>query len=365
MSDQGTTFSANFNKWVNGNVLVNMQLWKPVSNALPKVYFYCDNSSPICQPVPPYFNPLDFACPAIDDPNTDICANIGGGGVGGNNSMIENILNGDWVIDGYESSTDEIAKTHLYTFLMASDEDLENDVALIDKRNELNTQAIIQQFILDFENSDLGDLNTTNLQLAQGNITQAALSNAVINSTDAYVIKAKLYNDLYIQYIENEDILSDSVFVNNILSIATSCPLEYGNTVYLAQAMYHLINPYALFQDDDKCNMQAARKTNQVKPKKNIAFIHTQKLIENKLDVYPNPNDGEFRIRLDETGSTINVSIELINTLGQKVYSNTNTIFENGIAIIKIGNLPDGIYQLLLFSAATSTQNKTVIINRK
>jgi hypothetical protein len=296
----------------------------------------------------------------IKPSNSDACANIGGGG--GDFSLAKQILNGEWAIEGYENSTDEIAKIHLYTFLMASDEDLENDASLINRRDDLLSQRDIQQFLLDFEASDLGDLNNVNLQLEQGNITQAALSNAAISSTDGYVIKARKYYDLYIHYLKNEDILTDSLYDAEVLSIAKSCPLEYGNTVYLAQALYHLINPYALFQDDDQCNIQAARKANPVKPKGKIKKTMPSFNTVNLLSVSPNPSNGNFTIH--SIAIENNAIVEILNNIGQVVYKSTPANFSQGDCVINLSNIIDGLY-FLRVSTIENTYSRTLVLKKE
>ena len=70
---------------------------------------------------------------------------------------------------------------------------------------------------------------------------------------------------------------------------------------------------------------------------------------ENLLSIYPNPNNGVFKLKLNEVIE--NSEIKIINALGQELYSKS---LNTEITIIDTKNLSEGIYTLLLM------QNKEI-----
>jgi hypothetical protein len=350
--DQGSPTICNFNKWTNSTVTALHHLYEPVHNALQinAVNFYVPSFGIIHTPtlisggfnIPPPINPF----------NTDACSNIGGGGED-DFSMTEQILNGEWAIEGFENSTDEIARIHFFSFLTATNEDLNNEQNLIVKRDELLTLPNLQQFIIDFENSDLGDLAQVRDLINAGQLPQALIANAGLNNADDYIAGAREYNNLYLQYLNDETILNDEAFQQQVLAMATSCPLQYGNTVYQAQAMYQLIDPWAVFQDDDLCDVPAARKANPTK-----AIINSKKQFNrinkntNKLSVSPNPSNGKFRLNCSEINGL--ARIELVNNIGEIVYKNATANFVNGNFELNLISIGSGLYYVKVIANNTN-----------
>jgi hypothetical protein len=80
------------------------------------------------------------------------------------------------------------------------------------------------------------------------------------------------------------------------------------------------------------------------------------------VSLYPNPNNGSFAIK-GLLNSSINseVSIEMMNSLGQVVYSTTaassNTVLDQKISV----NVPDGIYMLRLKADNQSKSFRVVV----
>jgi len=147
-------------------------------------------------------------------------------------------------------------------------------------------------------------------------------------------------------------------------AIATTCPLEYGSAVYQAQALYQLIDPWTIFQDDDQCNIQAARKANPIKPtkkiKKGIALNESANTAS--FSIYPNPSDGNFKINCSSTLN--NATIEVINTLGEVVYKNTNASLTDGSFIVVLKGVNTGIYHVRVISS-TDNFTKSIVINKQ
>ena len=62
----------------------------------------------------------------------------------------------------------------------------------------------------------------------------------------------------------------------------------------------------------------------------------------NKLQVYPNPSNGNFKITCNDI--TNNANIEIVNSIGQVVYKNSIANFINGAFTLNIENIVTGLY---------------------
>jgi hypothetical protein len=73
-----------------------------------------------------------------------------------------------------------------------------------------------------------------------------------------------------------------------------------------------------------------------------------------RLNVYPNPNNGEFTIQSEN-----DLTVKIVNQLGQVVYSDVLSAENN--KKINVSNLPIGLYYVVC-SDGQSSVNKAVIV---
>ena len=84
--------------------------------------------------------------------------------------------------------------------------------------------------------------------------------------------------------------------------------------------------------------------------------------IVNSLSVFPNPSDGKFRIMLPENPVNSLCSVQVINTLGNVVYSSALNIEKvSNTAEIDIPNLPEGFYFIKFISGNRIYSDKLII----
>jgi hypothetical protein len=82
---------------------------------------------------------------------------------------------------------------------------------------------------------------------------------------------------------------------------------------------------------------------------------------EIKLQASPNPNNGQFFLEFEVTGRD-DLSISIINTLGQQVYNNSYPNFSGKFSKqINAGNLPSGVYTLRIHHDKKAYIRKLVI----
>jgi hypothetical protein len=97
---------------------------------------------------------------------------------------------------------------------------------------------------------------------------------------------------------------------------------------------------------------------------KNISSVNA--VTDERLSIFPNPAQKQLTIKYhDETVSGGKVLIEIINTLGEVVYSNNNnTINDNALSLtISLPSaIQDGIYVVKVTNAKGNISTKQLII---
>ena len=83
--------------------------------------------------------------------------------------------------------------------------------------------------------------------------------------------------------------------------------------------------------------------------------------IANSLHIYPNPNNGVFKVDFN-TSSATDVELQILNLIGQSVYSssfsNINGAFTHPL---DLAGLSSGVYVLELVSKEGRTNRKIII----
>ncbi|WP_299012518.1 BNR-4 repeat-containing protein [uncultured Polaribacter sp.] len=104
---------------------------------------------------------------------------------------------------------------------------------------------------------------------------------------------------------------------------------------------------FLYYRDDGKVITTAvpdtdARSKWQVLPTSQTLSISNEKLLESSMQIYPNPSEGEFTIRFQDTDTIKN--LEIYNVLGKRVYQNSsvrstlkidNARFATGVYLVK------------------------------
>ncbi len=83
-----------------------------------------------------------------------------------------------------------------------------------------------------------------------------------------------------------------------------------------------------------------------------------------RVSISPNPNNGAFTVNFDQTLEST-IFIKLMDSKGQIVYENTNTIHSSSLEL-NLQNLGSGIYFLMLSDNNTlDIKEKLVILNHE
>jgi hypothetical protein len=77
------------------------------------------------------------------------------------------------------------------------------------------------------------------------------------------------------------------------------------------------------------------------------------------INVFPNPNDGVFSIKVDEAGQNEVQLVEVYNMLGERVYASSEPSVL--MSPINIGQVQDGVYDVKVTFKTTSCSQKILI----
>jgi hypothetical protein len=165
---------------------------------------------------------------------------------------------------------------------------------------------------------------------------------------------------IYMSFLESgfEDVAEeDTVFLQ---WLSSSCPYIEGEAVYEARALYSLLNPGWVIDDEEDCQDHSMAKTDG--QERNVEQIREKANTENLVSLFPNPATNElnfvYKFRKDEAGT-----VEVANVMGQKVKTinlpqNQNLITTNNLS------LPTGFYICRVTTIMGYSKSITLVISK-
>lgn len=249
----------------------------------------------------------------------------------GNNSGQQKSMQ---TIDGIDINRLEQLVTDSITYSYFADEQHINDkftvYRMLNTKPELKDSSVILQNFYNYAlNNNLGKLANAENSLAGGQLNDAqAYINSVVadNSIETNYVN---YFTAYLHYKNNTYTVADSA---SLKTLAMGCPVRDGMVVYQARSLYSLI--YTDFRVySDNCIDNTKRETTSIKK---VTFI-------NSLEVYPNPNNGTFKVKL--AGDKIadgSVEIIISDITGKVVFNSKIQIKDNDAIFDK--DLGNGMY---------------------
>ncbi|MCX6200258.1 MAG: T9SS type A sorting domain-containing protein [Bacteroidetes bacterium] len=140
---------------------------------------------------------------------------------------------------------------------------------------------------------------------------------------------------------------------NYITALAQSCPYTEGKAVFLARALYSLLDPSAIFDNDEIC----APLNNGKKEKENTA---ASEAINKYAFVTPNPTTGNTEIFVNlEAGEVATLKIN--NLLGEVVLEKT-LLADITVQSLNLSNLGSGNFLYTVSSDKGFTNHGKVTI---
>lgn len=135
-----------------------------------------------------------------------------------------------------------------------------------------------------------------------------------------------------LEVITNEQTELNTVQLNRLTGITERCPLDIGDAVYAARALYRM-NYDSNWDDDDLCNIARPR-------------TEKNKNVKDQWQIFPNPSNGDIWILIPESDKDINYSIEITDISGKIIKTFEYNSLINCSYILHIENtaLQSGTY---------------------
>ncbi|MFM2224970.1 MAG: Secretion system C-terminal sorting domain [Bacteroidota bacterium] len=153
---------------------------------------------------------------------------------------------------------------------------------------------------------------------------------------------------------------TDSAFsttqVAGLRALGSNCPATEGAAVYMAQVLYHVINPNDLIQENN-CGNEEVDSSNMRRMIKKVNAANAT--FDEQINIYPNPTKNLFNIIVANNISSCNVIVT--NSLGQVFFTQTFTEVNKVLTINQ--NLPIGLYFVTIKNNITNEIcNKKIIV---
>ncbi len=170
--------------------------------------------------------------------------------------------------------------------------------------------------------------------IQEDRITQAEnalVAVSALEGEDLLNTNRKSVLEVYAQTIAQGKLELSAAQTATIKDIAYQCPEEGGSVVYLAQAIYQLVEPES-FDDDELCIDQRGQPENPSRMSGGF-----------EAEIIPNPASNNALIVLSQGALTGKVNIALIDAAGRTMLEKEST-GDAGAIPISLADLPDGLY---------------------
>lgn len=196
----------------------------------------------------------------------------------------------------------------------------------------------------------------------------------VDNRLDAYKLFTYVQNvpQIYTNGISGNTEYSINTLPLNISTIAIPLQIIPGGTEYsISVSKFNFLDYNVFLKDNDNDNLSEINQNSVFKYTKDgnensgrfeLIFepknlLLNQKIIDSKLTIYPNPNNGKFILRVINESNEY--EIKIIAAGGKKIFE--HKFFDHQYHSINLGNVPQGIYILWLIDNKHSEYRKIVI----
>lgn len=188
-------------------------------------------------------------------------------------------------------------------------------------------------------------------------IEQAENINQSVNPMDSIEQLQKQVNEAYLYHLKRNGNLSQDK-IDMLKTIAPLCPYTHGTSIWQARAMLKGIENVEYF---NQCELYSALDETFISAERVLA---KEEVVEVKtyFSIYPNPNDGNFTLALNNTEYT-NYELEILNSFGASVKKHNVNTTENKEALI-ITELSQGIYFVVIKANGIVLETKKVVVTK-
>jgi len=215
----------------------------------------------------------------------------------------------------------------------------------------LNNSSVLTNFYNNAQNNCLQQLCAIENDLMNTDYTNAQIK---INSFSPSCQIETNYKNYY-QILKNTKdstySISDSL---NLISLANQCPYIDGGVVFQARALYNILyRGYYKFAGN--CSSSYSNRQNTEIEEEGISVILKSKL-------YPNPNNGAFKIELQNPLKTLNFTVVIYDIMGKTVFKSEYSATSVGMLEID-SKLLKGIYLVKIVFEDNSADIHRLIID--
>jgi hypothetical protein len=241
--------------------------------------------------------------------------------------------------------------------LLPSTPNLNDDMSYIQNyanyshiKNEGNISSLNQSYTTSFSNSSLDKFYHLNVMHYNGQTGSANVINTVISPTNAIEGNYKLFYELYGKFVSGNFNSQDQF---NLDQLVLLCPGKQGAVVYQARALRSYITKL-VFNYTDNCE--------EVKysARENTTEGNTEIITKWNVELFPNPNQGNFNIVSKTPSEKLAISIMDVN--GRTLHQ-ANIVTENFVYILNY-NLENGIYFITIENGNLEKTTKKMVVTK-
>ncbi|MBL7919382.1 MAG: T9SS type A sorting domain-containing protein [Bacteroidia bacterium] len=295
-----------------------------------------------------YHTPVSGTLTLLSSSNVSPSCRISGGGDGGSGRMMSDSTNEHIIALLEQSATDSTIFN-----------ELSNEGGFINKNTVFRTlkantgllsnSSYLNNFYNSIQNTSVKQLFDIEEAIANGNLILA--NSYLSNFTPSNLVETN-YKNFYLVCLNVKDSTFSSADSLTLENIAKSCPYTSGNVVHQARSLYNILyKTYKTFYDD--CQSLASRKGST--PKNNIQ-------IKLKTELYPNPNNGNFTIRINNAKEKQSVEISIFDMNGKLLIREDKTVTNSEVNLSQL--LLNGAYTVKIKLADGTYDQHKIIINK-
>jgi hypothetical protein len=229
-----------------------------------------------------------------------------------------------------------VAITSLYRFLYNND-------------SISSSIAVLHDFLSAHDTSTVGKFLEVDFLLAQNDLSSAQTYLNYIDPVNQVEANYIQFYQLYIDYLESDDIYSDE-YKSSLISLASLCPADNGGCIYQARALYNVL--YDDIFETEECPPYTGAKQRTI-----LGDTETEVF---DVSIYPNPTNSKINF-VPSLNSNI-IEVHVLDITGRSIL----------IERLNTGNLPgtmnfqlsNGLYLIKFISAKHEAVTKHFIISK-
>jgi hypothetical protein len=173
----------------------------------------------------------------------------------------------------------------------------------------LNNSSVLTNFYNNAQNTCLQQLCAIEDDLMNTDYINAQIKINSFNPSCQIETNYKDYYQILKRTKDSTYTISDSL---NLISLANQCPYIDGGVVFQARALYNILYK-GYYKFTGNCSSNYSSRENTILENDEIGVILKSKL-------YPNPNNGAFKIELQNSSKTLKFTVLIYDIMGKAVF---------------------------------------------